>query len=96
MDEARQGEIAGGEPPGDLVHVTADLGSPFAVRRVALQGNPAAVGQRLEDVTRGVLVHAHGDATARLYAGERGIPGFPGHRRRIGPAGRQGPRQVHD
>ncbi len=48
VDEARQGEITSGEPPGDLVHVPADLGgtSLSATSRCSAIRPPSGSGSK--------------------------------------------------
>ncbi|MEO6056563.1 MAG: hypothetical protein ABIQ49_06975, partial [Gemmatimonadales bacterium] len=42
------------------------------VVHIALQLDPASVGERPEEVVRGVLIDTHGRCAPSLHAGERG------------------------
>lgn len=70
MNEARQSKIPRREARGDLPHVPSDLHRPQAISIISLQGDPAAVRQRLEDMAGGVLIDAHRDLAAGLDPGE--------------------------
>ena len=56
-----------------MLHVRPDHGGTGAVRHVPLQLDPPAVGQRLEDVGGGVLVHAHHLRAAGLNSPESAV-----------------------
>ena len=83
MDETGKREIAPAEPDRDVLHMGTDGGGPGGVDAVALEHDPAAVGQRLEHMRRGVLIDAHGDGAASLHRNKPAVGPGP----RIGARG---------
>jgi hypothetical protein len=75
MHEAGDGEVPPPKGCADLRHVSPDLSHPGWIITIADQGDAPAVRQRLEAVTRSVLVHAHGHVTTALHLGEGAIVG---------------------
>ena len=75
MHEAGNGEVPPSKGRADLRHVSPDLSHPGWIITIADQGDAPAVRQRLEVVSRGVLVHTHGHVTSGLYLGEGAIVG---------------------
>lgn len=73
-------------PPANapaMRHVLADACHAGGVFHVALERDATAVRQRLEDVGRGVLVHAHGHLASGLHSGENAAVAIvAAHRRR--------------
>jgi hypothetical protein len=71
VDLERFGEIARAERALDVAHVRANRRDGGAICGVvALQDDPAAVGEILENVRGGVLVDAHDMSAAGLHRGE--------------------------
>jgi len=75
MHEAGDGEVPPSKGRADLRHVGPDLSHPGWIITIPDQGDAPAVRQRLEVVSRGVLVHAHGHVTSGLHLGEGAIVG---------------------
>ena len=75
MHEAGDDEVPPPKGRADLRHVSPDLSHPGWIIAVTDQGDAPAVRQRLEVVSRGVLVHTHGHVTSGLYLGEGAIVG---------------------
>src|SRR3954453_3086042 len=73
VHEAGDIEVAARERLGDRLEMGPDLRHPRGVGRVALELAPAAAGESVETVRRGVLVHAHSGLAARLHRRERGV-----------------------
>ena len=73
VHEAGNVEVPAGERLRDRLQVGPDLGHARRVGGVALELDPAAVGESLELVGRGVLVHAHGGLAPRLHRRERRV-----------------------
>ena len=87
MHEPWETEIPPGEPVRNVRHVGADGGGPGGIDAVALQHDPPPIGQGLEHMRGGVLIHAHGDRTPFLHRGECAVGPRPGVR---------GPRAAQD
>ena len=75
MHEARDGKVPPPEGRGDLRHVSPDLCHPGWIISLTRQGDAAAISQRLEAVSRGVLVHSHGHVTPGLHQAEGAVVG---------------------
>ena len=75
MHEAGYGEVPPLEGRSDFCHMSPNLGHSGWIIAVADQGDAPAVRQRVEAVSRGVLVHAHGHVTSGLDLGEGAIVG---------------------
>ena len=73
MHETRESEVAASKGAGDLPHVSSDPRHTSSIARVSLEGDAAAIRQRLELVKRSVLIDAHRDMPARLHLGKRAV-----------------------
>lgn len=73
MDEAGDGEVPVLEPGRDVLEMGPDDRGACRVDGVTLKDDTAAIGERLEDVRGGVLIHSHPHCTAPLQLGIGGI-----------------------
>jgi hypothetical protein len=77
MNEAGQPEVTFGELNRYFSHVAPNLGGAGAVGGVPLELDSAAIGERLEDMARRVLVHSHRHLAADLNPSESGVDRRP-------------------
>jgi hypothetical protein len=77
MHETGNLKVAAREGAGDVPHVLANAGDAGRIGLVPLEGDPASLGQALEDMPRGVLIDPHRHVAARLKLGEGAILGVP-------------------
>ena len=75
MHEAGNGEVPPSKGCADPDHVGPNLSHSTWVITIPNQSDTPAVRQRLELVSRGVLVHAHGHVATALHLGKGTIVG---------------------
>jgi hypothetical protein len=78
VNASRDCEITRTERDGDRPHVITNDGFATRVRRFHLEYNATSVGQRLENVGRSVLIHAHCHFATPLEGGKSGVSGRRG------------------
>jgi hypothetical protein len=76
VDESRHGEIAARERCGDRSHMSANCGFAYRIPFLHLKHDPSAVRERLENVSRGVLIDSHRFLASLLESTEPGVCGL--------------------